>query len=102
VSLEPDSRELSAQEEHVLDDVRAVLVDVVGEDYLAEMEIDMGTAFYGDLDIESIELVALAEALQEKYGDQVDFAAWIGTLEIDDIIALTVGNLVTYIAGAIA
>ena len=81
----------------VLDTVRDILADVIGEDYVAELDIDMATAFRADLDIESIEFVALGEALRAIYGDRIDFVEWLTTMELEEIIALTVGELVNHI-----
>jgi acyl carrier protein len=83
----------------VLDQVRDVLAEVIGEDYVSELDIEMETAFRADLDIESIEFVAMGEALRELYGDRIDFVEWLTTMELDDIIALTVGELVDHIVG---
>ena len=69
-----------------------MIIEVIGEDYVTDADIDLDTSFYADLEIESIEFVALGEALQTEYGDRVDFAAWIATLEVDDIIGMTVGR----------
>ena len=80
----------------VLDDVRTMIADVIGEDYVVATDIELAT----DLEIESIEFVALGEALQERYGDRIDFAAWIATLELDEIIGMTVGRLVDEIVGS--
>ena len=84
----------------VLDDVRQIISDVIGEDYVSPSDIERDTSFYADLEIESIEFVALGEALQQRYGDRLDFAAWIATLEVDEIIAMTVGQLVDQIVEA--
>ena len=84
-------------EESILDDVRTIIANVIGEDYVAEIEIDRDTLFYADLEIESIEFVALGEYLQDRYGDRIDFPAWIATMEVDDIIAMSVGALVDHI-----
>ena len=81
----------------VLDTVRDILTDVIGEDYVTELDIDMATAFRADLDIESIEFVALGEALRAIYGDRIDFVEWLTTMELEEIIALTVGELVDHI-----
>ena len=86
----------------VLEVVRTMIADVIGEDYVDEIDITLDTAFYDDLDIESIEFVALGEALEERYGERVDFPAWIATMEVDDIIAMTVGDLVTHIVTHLA
>jgi acyl carrier protein len=81
----------------VLEVVRSMITDVIGEDYLDDIDIDQDTAFRDDLDVESIEFVALGEALTERYGDRVDFAGWIATMDVDEIIGLTVGRLVDHI-----
>ena len=94
MTTEPDS-ELVQQ---ILQDVRATIVDVIGEDYLLDIPIDMNTAFEGDLELESIEFVALAERLQERYGARVDFVSWIAGLELVELVELRVGRLVQFIA----
>ena len=81
----------------VLDVVRSLITEVIGEDYIEDIDIGPETTFREDLDVESIEFVALGEALIERYGDQVDFAAWIATMNVDEIIGLTVGQLVDHI-----
>jgi acyl carrier protein len=80
----------------VLEDVKSMLAEVIGEDYVAMMEIGPETSFQSDLEVESIELVALGERLQVAYA-HVDFAAWLSTMEVDEIIAMTVGDLVDHI-----
>ena len=80
----------------VLDVVRTILADVIGEDYVSMIEIGPETSFQSDLEIESIELVAMGEQLQERYA-HVDFAAWLSSMEVDEIIAMTVGDLVDHI-----
>jgi acyl carrier protein len=84
----------------VLAEVRTMIADVIGEDYVSEIDIDADTGFHADLDVESIEFVALGEALQDRYGERIDFAAWLGTMEVEDIIGMTVGQLVDHIVAA--
>ncbi len=86
----------------VLADLRRMIIEVIGEDYVTDTEIDLDTSFYEELEIESIEFVALGEALQAHYGERVDFAAWIATLEVDDIIGMTVGGLTDYIVASLS
>jgi acyl carrier protein len=77
-----------------------MLVDVIGPDYLIDLSIGLDTSFDEDLELESLEFVALAEQLLQHYGGQVDFVAWLATMELDEIIALTVGDLVTFIVAS--
>jgi acyl carrier protein len=82
----------------ILRAVEEALVEVAGDELLLAGPITMATSFNADLELESIEFVALAEKLQQRYGAQVDFVGWISTKELDQIIALTVGELVEFIA----
>ncbi len=84
--------------QQILADVRASLIEVIGEDYLLDIPIDMHTSFDADLQLESVEFVALAERLAERYGDRVDFVGWFASMEVDELIFLRVGQLVEFIA----
>lgn len=86
-----------ASSAEVLATVAELIEEVLGEDFLLDEEITMETSFSDDLELESIEFVALSERLQERYGDRVDFVAWISDKELPEIIALSVGELVEYI-----
>jgi len=85
-------------EQSVLADLERILVDVIGEDLLLDGPLTMETSFDEDLQLESIEFVALSEKLLETYGEQVDFVSWLAEMELDEIIALTVGQLVAFVA----
>jgi len=78
--------------------VERLIVEVAGDELLVTGPITLETSFNGDLELESIEFVALAEKLQQHYGASVDFVGWISNKELDQIIALTVGELVEFIA----
>jgi acyl carrier protein len=82
----------------VLADVERILAEVIGEDLLLEGPLTMETSFDEDLQLESIEFVALSERLLVTYGESVDFVGWLAELELDEIIALTVGQLVDFVA----
>jgi acyl carrier protein len=84
----------------VLADLQAILLDVIGEDLLLDGDITMGTSFDQDLQLESIEFVALAEQLLERYGERVDFVGWMAGMELDDIVALTVGQVVDFVVAS--
>lgn len=80
-----------------------MLGEVIGEDELEMLEeITLETSFNEDLELESIEFVALAELLMEHYGERVDFVAWIAELELEQIIEMRVGELVAFIVACLA
>ena len=89
---------LEERKAEILQAVTGMVREVVGEDWVRETPITMATTFSHDLEVESIELVALSEKIQEKYGDSIDFPSWLAGMELDQLIALTVGALVDYIA----
>jgi acyl carrier protein len=84
--------------DRILDELVGMLVEVVGGEILVATTIDRDSAFSEDLAVESIEFVALAEKLEYRYGARVDFMAFLAELEMDEILGMTVGTLVDYIA----
>jgi acyl carrier protein len=71
--------------------------EVIGEEWADDIEIVAETSFNNDLELESIEFVALAEKLQEHYGKRVDFVGWLSGKDINEIIQMTVGDLAEFI-----
>jgi acyl carrier protein len=86
----------------ILKIVEESLVEIAGDEILIAGPIAMTTSFNGDLELESIEFVALAEKLQQRFGEKVDFVGWISGKELDQIIGLTVGELVGFIETCLA
>lgn len=82
----------------ILQTIAGFIQEVIGEEWVRETPITMETTFSHDLELESIELVALSEKLQERYGETIDFPSWLAGMELEQIIALKVGALVDYIA----
>ena len=81
----------------ILDDITRMLGEVIGEDYLLEFDVTADTAFSGDLELESIEFVALAGLMKEHYGTGVDFVGFIASMDLHEIIALRVGQVIDHI-----
>jgi acyl carrier protein len=88
--------------DEVLATVARMLREVIGEAWAEDAPITPSTSFSGDLELESIEFVALAEKLQETYGKRVDFAAWVADKELGEIIGLTVGQVVEFIVSCLS
>lgn len=82
--------------------VIALLGGIVGEVYLDGLEVGPATRFEADLDLESMEIVQLAEELLTQYGERVDFVGWFGDMELDQIIDLSIEQLVTFIVRCLA
>ncbi len=85
----------------VLAQLGGMLRELLEEYGLDDAEITMDTTFHDDLELESVDLVALSGQLREHYGDRVNFATFIAERDLDEIIALTVGELVRYIVASL-
>ncbi len=90
--------ERAVVEERILGEVVALLHDVIGEEYVIDLEIDLSTSFNTDLELESIEFVALADRMRERYGDTADFVGFLADKSVDDVINMRVGEVVSFIA----
>ena len=72
-----------------------------------ELEISMQSRFQDDLELESIEMIALGDAVKTYYAKidlnkiDVDFAAWLSQLSIEQLMELSVGNLVDWLYGVL-
>jgi acyl carrier protein len=92
----------STAEQRILAQVSRMLVEIIGEEYVLDLDIDMDTSFTEDLELESIEFVTLSTRLAEYYGGEVDFVAFLAAKEVDEIIGMTVGELVSYVAQSLS
>lgn len=88
------------------DSVLALVIDkirsTINEDWIQDIEIDRSTRFNDDLEIESIEFIKIANAIQQHYGARLDVAGWLSGKGIHELIALSVGDLTSYVAAALA
>ncbi|MEU8800076.1 phosphopantetheine-binding protein [Spirillospora sp. NPDC048819] len=81
-----------------LSEVVRMLTDVVGEEFLLDVEIGPDTTFSDALALESIEFAALAGRVRARYGDDADLSAFIADLDLDQILSLTVGDVADHVA----
>ncbi len=88
---------VTEQEREVLESLAGLIREVIGESWAENVPITMETSFGEDLELESIEFVALAEKIMERYGSGADFAGWLSAMELDQIIGLRVGQVVEFI-----
>ena len=59
------------------------------------------TQFQEDLELESIDLVTLGGKLREIYGERINFAEFLGSLDLEEIISMNVGQLVDYVTSSL-
>ena len=83
--------------EAVLAEITRILEELLGEYGLDDIEVTRETLFQDDLELESIDLVTLGGKLRETYGEAINFAEFLGSMELDEIIEMRVGQLVDYV-----
>jgi len=89
---------MTAAQSRLFADVVNVLIEVTGEDADWAAGITPASQLEGDLRLDSVEMLALADRLRARYGDTVDLPAHWAELDIDALIALTVNDVVAYLA----
>jgi len=79
-------------------ELAALIATVAGEPADWAAAITATTRVHDDLELESVELAALAAALRDRYGEAVRLDRYLVGLELDQLIELTVGELAEYVA----
>jgi acyl carrier protein len=92
--------------EATVDDVYRELIGaltgLVGAAYVEEMEVGPHSRFEADLELESMEIAELAEQLMARYGARVDFVAWFADMALDQLVELSIGDVVGFIVTSLA
>lgn len=83
----------------VFTEVEGILRSVLG-DFGPDVEITSESSFRDDLEMESIDVVALAGRLQARY-PQVNFAQFVAGLDVSSMAELRVGQLVDHITSVL-
>jgi acyl carrier protein len=74
--------------------------DLIREILGTDVEMGPDARLDADLQLESLDLLALDGRLRERHGDDVALCAHIAQLEFEAILALTVGDVAAYVAQA--
>ena len=87
------------------DETLAVVIDkirgTVNEDWIQDFDIGPETRFNDDLELESIEFVKIADAIQAHFSTRLDIVGWLSGKSIQELISLSVGDLAGYISSAV-
>lgn len=86
--------------------VEQAIVDVVGLPYWeecvgADPDDVLQSTFAEDIELESMEVMEIAERLIDHYAGRVDFVAWFSDMELEDLIELTVGDVVDFVVASV-
>lgn len=81
----------------IFDLMKQFITEVIGEEFVEEMDITLESSFTKDLEMDSIEIVSFSEKIKTHFGEQIDFTGWLSNMDIDELIHLNLGTIVSYI-----
>ncbi len=82
----------------VMNTLIEMVTEVLGE---GDLGIEEDTSFRDGLGFESIQFIALAELIQDRY-DEVNFAAWLQGKGVPQISTLRVGEVADFVVASTA
>jgi acyl carrier protein len=82
-----------SQVEAALESVREILIEILGDG----IPIEMDSTFAGDLGLQSVEFVALAELLHDRYPG-LDLVEWVTKMPAEDVSEIRVSQLAELVA----
>ena len=90
---------IDMQQEHdrIFEQLKQFIADIIGEDVFEELSITKDSTFTRDLEMDSIEIVAFAEKVKAEYGSTIDFTSWLASMELEDLIKLSLNDIVDFI-----
>jgi len=91
-----------ASRDVVFTEIDGMLRQVLAELGVDDVEITEQTSFNEDLELESIDLVTLTALISERWGEPVNLAEFLADKDLDEVIALKVGDLVDFVVTALA
>ena len=91
-----------ASRDVVFAEIDGMLRKVLAELGVDDVEISEQTSFNEDLELESIDLVTLTALATERWGEPVNLAEFLADKDLDEVISLKVGDLVDFVAAALA
>ena len=96
-----DTLTMENKNNEIFEDLKQFISDIIGADIVEELNIIPESSFTRDLEMDSIEIVAFSEKVKTKYGD-VDFATWLSGMDIDQIIGLSLNDVIIFIANVVS
>ncbi|MDN5285184.1 MAG: acyl carrier protein [Mucilaginibacter sp.] len=83
--------------DEIFDLMKQFITEVIGEEFVEEMDITPESSFTKDLEMDSIEIVSFSEKIKQHFGDQIDFTGWLSSMDLDQLIDLNLGTIINYI-----
>ncbi|MHA4741278.1 acyl carrier protein [Dyadobacter sp. MSC1_007] len=90
-------QETKLSNEEIFTVLNQFITEVIGEEFVEEMDITPASSFTKDLEMDSIEIVAFSEKVKAHFGENIDFTGWLSNMDLDEIIQLKLENIINYI-----
>jgi len=90
-------QENKLSKEEIFETLNQFITEVIGEEFVEEMDITPASSFTKDLEMDSIEIVAFSEKVKNHFGSNIDFTGWLSNMDLDEIIQLKLENIISYI-----
>jgi acyl carrier protein len=84
---------MSTTKPDVINALVAMITEVIGDEFF---DVEASTSFRDQLAFQSIQFVALATLIQERWTD-LDFVGWFSGKQVSEILALRVGDVADFI-----
>ncbi|MCC9070760.1 phosphopantetheine-binding protein [Flavobacterium sp. F-65] len=88
---------LKMNHEELFNLLKGFITEVIGEEFVEEMDITPESSFTKDLEMDSIEIVSFSEKIKAHFGDQIDFTGWLSSMDLDQLINLDLNRIINYI-----
>lgn len=82
----------------IFDLLKQFITEVIGEEFVEEMDIQPSSSFTRDLEMDSIEIVAFSEKVKAHFGEHIDFTGWLSGMDLDQLINLNLNDIINYIS----
>lgn len=90
-------QENKLSKEEIFETLNQFITEVIGEEFVEEMDVTPSSSFTKDLEMDSIEIVAFSEKVKNHFGSNIDFTGWLSNMDLDEIIQLKLENIINYI-----
>jgi acyl carrier protein len=87
------------EHDKVVSELCDIVSEVVGSEMAELLGVSSESSFVGDLEMDSIQIVAVIQQAQELYGDKVDLVAWLSKQPLRQLFKLTIGDVANAICG---
>lgn len=77
--------------------LKTFITEVIGEEFVEEMDITRESSFTRDLEMDSIEIVSFSEKVKAHFGENIDFTGWLSGMDLDQLINLKLDDIINYI-----